>query len=149
MNVEANVEDRVLKPLGEVFAAIVDPEVMSQYFITRSSGPMKAGTTVVWEFADVGFKAPVDVIEVDANRQIVYEQSSTGSKTRVTINLKAIDSNTTLISINEALWPMDPEGVKRALGQTAGWTYFLCCLKAYLQFGINLRLGLTNKLTKQ
>ncbi len=148
MNVEANVEDRVLKPLGEVFAAIVDPEVMSQYFITRSSGPMKAGTTVVWEFADVGFKAPVDVIQVDANRQIVYEHSSTGSKTRVTINLKAIDSNTTLVSINEALWPMDPEGVKRALGQTAGWTYFLCCLKAYLQFGINLRLGLTNRLTK-
>ena len=31
--------------------------------------------------------------------------------------------------------------------QTAGWTYFLCCLKAYLQHGINLRLGLAERLT--
>ena len=149
MNIEANVEDKVLKPVNEVFAAIVDPEVMSQYFTTGSSGPMKAGTTVVWEFADVGYKAPVDVLEVQKNHKIVYEHSSTGTKTRVTINLKSVDSNTTLVSINEAGWPMDEDGVKRALGQTAGWTYFLCCLKAYMQFGINLRLGLTNRLTKQ
>ncbi len=53
MSVEANVEDKILKPGGEVFSAIVDSAKMSQYFITGSSGPMKAGTTVVWEFADV------------------------------------------------------------------------------------------------
>jgi len=33
------------------------------------------------------------------------------------------------------------------LGQNAGWTYTLCGLKAYVQFGINLRTGLNKKLT--
>lgn len=42
---------------------------------------------------------------------------------------------------------MTEEGVKRALGQNAGWTYTLCALKAYLQFGINLRTGLNKRLT--
>jgi hypothetical protein len=42
---------------------------------------------------------------------------------------------------------MDEDGVKRAMGQTAGWTYFLACLKAYVQHGINLRLGLNKRLT--
>ena len=149
MNIEADVEDRMLKPVNEVFAAIVDPAKMSRYFITGGSGPMKAGTTVEWEFADVGCKVSVDVIEVEANRTIVYEHTATGTKSRVTIGLKAVDSNTTLVTINESGWPMDREGVKRALGQTAGWTYFLCCLKAYLQYGINLRLGLTKRLTDQ
>jgi uncharacterized protein YndB with AHSA1/START domain len=147
MEVEARVEERIRRPVGEVFRAIVDPAEMSQYFITGASGPMKAGTRVEWEFSDVGVKVPIDVIEVAEGRRIVYEGNHTGTKSRVTMELETVDSETTAVSIHEAGWPMDPDGVKRALGQTAGWTYFLCCLKAYLQHDINLRLGLAKKLT--
>lgn len=146
MELEAKVHERVAKPLGEVFDAIVDPARMSRYFISGASGPMKAGTTVEWEFADVGARVPVDVIEV-GEEKIVYESSATGRRTRVTLSLEAVDPDTTLVSIREAGWPMDKDGVQRALGQTAGWTYFLCCLKAYLQHGINLRQGLAKRLT--
>jgi len=90
----------------------------------------------------------VDVIEVEENRKIVYEWVASGARNRVTILLRADDPNTTVATINEAKFPMDHAGVKRAMGQTAGWTYTLCCLKAYVQHGINLRLGLTKRLTK-
>jgi uncharacterized protein YndB with AHSA1/START domain len=89
----------------------------------------------------------VDVVEVEKDRRIVYESTVTGPRTRVTVTLTSVDAGTTSVAINEAGWPLDREGVRRALGQTAGWTYFLCCLKAYLQHGINLRLGLTRRLT--
>lgn len=147
MDIEVNVEDRILKARNDVFDAIVDPARMSRYFISRGSGPMRAGTTVEWEFADVGAKVLVDVIEIEENRRIVYEFAATGPKTRVTIELKPDDPGATLVAINEAGWSMGPEGVSRAMGQTAGWTYFLCCLKAYLQYGINLRIGLAKRLT--
>lgn len=143
INVEVNVQDRVLKPVGEVFAAIVDPAKMSGYFISGGSGPMKAGATVEWQFADVGGSLSVDVQEIDDNRRIAFDWTASGVKARVTISLEAPDPNTTLVSINEAAWPMDREGVARALQQTAGWTDFLCCMKAYLQHGINLRRGRT------
>ena len=147
MDVEARVEERIRRPAREVFEAIVDPAEMSRYFTTGASGPMKAGTRVEWEFADVGVRVPIDVVEVVEDRRIVYEGSHTGTRSRVTMELTPVDPGTTAVSIHEAGWPMDPEGVKRALGQTAGWTYFLCCLKAYLQHGIHLRLGLAGKLT--
>ncbi len=147
MKVEVNVRERILKPVKEVFDALIDPTRMSHYFISGASGPMKAGTTVELEFADVGAKVPVEVIEVEENRRIVYEWAACGAGSRVTIQLKAEGPDTTVVTINEAKFPMDDEGVKRAMGQTAGWTYTLCCLKAYLQYGINLRLGLNKRLT--
>jgi uncharacterized protein YndB with AHSA1/START domain len=142
-----NVENRILKPVHEVFAAIVDPAKMAQYFISGASGPIKAGTTVKWEFADVGATISVDVIEVDPDRKVVFDWSASAVKTRVTIALEPGDSGTTDVSIREAGWPMDSEGVKRAMGQNAGWTFTLCCLKAYVQHGINLRLGTTKRIT--
>ena len=147
MEVEANVQVRILKPVNEVFAALVDPEKMSHYFISGASGPMKAGTAVEWEFADVGAKVSVDVMEVEENRKIVYEWAARGPRSRVTIQLRSDDPNTTAVTINEAKFALNQEGVKRAMGQTAGWTYTLCRLKAYLQYGINLRLGLNKRLT--
>jgi uncharacterized protein YndB with AHSA1/START domain len=141
MDVEVNVRDRVLKPESEVFAGIVDPAKMSGYFISRATGPMKAGETIEWAFDDVGAKLSVDVIEIDANRGIVFDWSASGVKARVTMKLEPRGNDATLVTITEAGWPMDAAGVKRALGQTAGWTDFLCCMKAYLQHGINLRLG--------
>ncbi|MDF2696386.1 MAG: hypothetical protein K0S65_4769 [Labilithrix sp.] len=147
MNVEVNVEDRILKPSSEVFAAIVDPTKLARYFVSRASGPMKTGTTVEWEFGDVGVTGLVDVIEVEEGRKVVFESVNEGVRTRVTISLKPVDAESTLVAINEADWPMDATGVKLALGQTAGWTYFLCCLKAWAQHGIDLRFGLTKRLT--
>jgi uncharacterized protein YndB with AHSA1/START domain len=120
---------------------------MANYFISGASGPMKAGTKVEWSFADVGAKVPVDVLDVESNRRIAFEWSACGARSKVTISFTADGENTTVVTINESKFPMDDDGVKRALGQNAGWTYTLCCLKAYLQYGINLRVGLNKRLT--
>jgi uncharacterized protein YndB with AHSA1/START domain len=147
MEIEVNVQDHILKPVHQVFAAVVDPEKISQYFVSRASGPMKAGAIVEWEFADVGAKGVLEVLEVEENRKVVFESGAAAARTRVTMQFSAAESNSTLMTVNESKFPMDSEGVKCAMGQTAGWTYFLACLKAYLQFGINLRAGLQKRLT--
>jgi uncharacterized protein YndB with AHSA1/START domain len=72
MSVEVNVRERILKPIREVFDSIVDPTKMSRYFISAASGPMTAGTRVDWEFADLGAKGSVDVVEVESDRKIVF-----------------------------------------------------------------------------
>jgi len=143
MNVEVNVKDRVLRPVDEVFAAIVDPDRMSRYFLTHGSGPLKAGSTVRWDFEDVGRSLAVDVTQVEPDHQIDFEWAASGVKAHVTIVLEAAGASTTIVSIHEAGWPLDPQGVRRALEQTRGWTDFLCCMKAYLQHGIKLRRGRT------
>jgi uncharacterized protein YndB with AHSA1/START domain len=135
--IEVSVDDRIARPIAEVFEAIVEPAKMAGYFISRGSGRMTAGERVEWEFGDVGAKLVVGVIEVNEQR-IVFDWDASGSTARVTIRL-AWEAGATRLEITESGWPMTEQGVKRALGQTQGWTNFLCCLKAFVQHGINLR----------
>ena len=144
---DVSVRERILMPVNEVFAAVVDPAKMSNYFISGASGPMKAGTTVLWEFADVGAKVSIDVLELQDNRKIVWESSALGPRIRSTIEFTPEGPDATVVTITESKFLLTEVGVKRALGQNAGWTYTLCCLKAYLQFGISLRTGLNKRLT--
>jgi uncharacterized protein YndB with AHSA1/START domain len=116
MAVEVYVHDRILKPVKEVFAAVFDPAQMAHYFISKGSGPLKAGTTVEWEFADVGAKVQINVIHVDQNRRIVYEDSH-GGATRTTIEFESDTPESTVVTIAEATFSMDEAGVKRAVPQ--------------------------------
>jgi len=84
MDFDVNVRERILKPVNEVFDAVVDTNKMSNYFISRASGPIKVGR-VEWEFGDVGAKVSIDVLEVEDNRKIVLESSALGPRIRTTI----------------------------------------------------------------
>lgn len=147
MEFDVNVRERILRPVDEVFDAVVDPEKMSKYFISGASGPLKAGASIIWEFADVGAKVSIEVLEVEQNQRIVYESSALGARIRTTFLFSPDGPDATVVRITDSKFPLTEEGVKRALGQNAGWTYTLCGLKAYLQFGINLRTGLNKRLT--
>lgn len=143
MDVQVRIKDRVLRPVAEVFGAIVDPGRLAGFFVSRASGPMKEGATVTWHFADVGATVPATVKRVKQNELIAFEWAASGVTASVEITLEAINSTTTSVKIVEDGWPLDKQGVARALGQTQGWTDFLCSLKAYLYTGIKLREGRT------
>ena len=59
----------------------------------------------------------------------------------VEMNLTAKDDNSTLVSISEKSRNNDVAGLKWLSGNSFGWSNFLACLKAYLEYGINLRKG--------
>jgi len=145
MDFDVHVRERILKPLAEVFDAVVDHRKLSRYFITGASGPLAAGR-VIWEFGDVGVKVPIDVLEVEPERRIVLQSSALGPTIRTTIEFTPDGPGATVVTVTESKFPLTADGVKLALGQNAGWTHTLCGLKAYVQFGINLREGLNKRL---
>jgi len=81
------------------------------------------------------------------NRRIVLESSALGPPIRTTIEFAPDGPDATVVTVTESKFPLTEEGVKLALGQNAGWTHTLCGLKAYVQFGFNLRTGLNQRLT--
>lgn len=89
----------------------------------------------------------IDVLEVEPNRKIVLESSALGARTRTTIEFAPDGEGATVVTVTESKFSLTEQDVKLALGQNAGWTYTLCGLKAYVQFGINLREGLHRRLT--
>jgi uncharacterized protein YndB with AHSA1/START domain len=147
MDFDVKVRECILKPVNEVFDAVVDHRKMSNYFATGASGPIQPGT-VEWEFGDVGVKVSIDVLEVEENRKIVLESSALGPRIRTTIDFMPDGPDATVVTVTESKFPLTDDGVKLALGQNAGWTHTLCGLKAYVQFGINLRAGLKQRLTE-
>jgi len=47
----------------------------------------------------------------------------------------------TVVTITEKGRENDEAGLKWFMGNTEGWANFLACLKAYLEYRINLRKG--------
>ncbi|MGO4839047.1 SRPBCC domain-containing protein, partial [Rhizobiaceae sp. 2RAB30] len=129
---------------AEVFDAVVNPTKLSGYFTTigGASAPIVEGTTVTW-WGEV----PVEVDEVSKDKRIVLRwdasvpQGEPGYKTRIEMNFEPLDDGGTLVTIAEAGWHEGENGMKKSYLNCEGWTQMLCSMKAFLEYGINLRDG--------
>ena len=132
----------VARPVSEVFEAIVNPAEMAHYFITTGSGRLDGGRPVSWHWADHdGATLEVTPREIVPGRRIVFSWEATGWETTVTIDLEGNEAGGTDVNVCEAGPSRGEESHAKGLEQMQGWMHMLCCLKAYLEFGINLRAG--------
>ena len=145
MDMTFEVFAKIQKPVNEVFNAVYQPDQLSRYFTTGgASAPLDAGTTVQWEFADFPGAFPVQVLDNEENSRIVLEWGSSdgsGDQNRVEMTFIRLDDGNTQIRISESGWQETQSGLKHAYMNCMGWTQMLCCLKAWLEYGINLRGG--------
>lgn len=132
---------QILKPVNEVFEAIVDPVKMSNYFISKSSGKMEEGKQIMWQFPEFAVEFPIHVGKIERNRYISYYWNVDGVDLLVEMTLSPKDNNSTVVTITEKGRNNDEAGIKWLMGNSEGWANFLACLKAYLEYGINLRKG--------
>jgi uncharacterized protein YndB with AHSA1/START domain len=140
MSIEVKVESSIKRTIDEVFEAIVLPEKLKCYFVSKASAPLVEGTTLNWEFADYNVTIKVEVKKVVPNEHIRFEWSASGHSAVVNMYFTAKEDSTK-IRITEGLFENSEEGIKKTMQQTQGWTDFICSLKAYLYTGINLRDG--------
>ena len=138
---EINVEKKKKKSMNEVFEAIVNPEKMTNYFISQSTGMMEEGKELIWKFPEFDFECPVRVGKVVKNKYISFYWENSGKELLVEISLSESLNNSTLVSISEKEMDNDEAGIQWLSGNSFGWSNFLACLKAYLEYGINLRKG--------
>jgi uncharacterized protein YndB with AHSA1/START domain len=158
MELKFKVSGRISKSVEEVFEAVVDPKKLSGYFTTGgASARLETGTTVTWDFADFPGAFPVEVVEVEKNRKIVLRWDATDGnpaeqgpenvvlanyKTTITMTFEPVDGNRTLVTIAEEGWRETQGGLAASYGNCQGWSQMLCALKAYVEYGINLREGM-------
>jgi uncharacterized protein YndB with AHSA1/START domain len=132
---------QIQKPAEEVFEAIVDPEKMKNYFISGSSGRMEAGKSLMWKFPEFDDEYEVKTGAVEKNKFISFNWQNGDKETLVEISLTPKENNSTLVNVTEGEMEYDEAGINLLKGNTEGWANFLACLKAYLEYGINLRKG--------
>ena len=140
-NLEIKAALQITKPVNEVFEAIVDPEKMSKYFISKSSGRIEEDKQLIWQFPEFEMTFPVRVGKIETNKYISFYWEMDGLDLLVEITLSSRPDNSTLVTITEKSRKNDEAGIKWLKGNTEGWANFLACLKAWLEYGINLRKG--------
>ena len=158
MELRFQVQAKINKPRDEVFDAVYNPKKLSGYFTTGgASGPLAEGTTVIWTFADFPGDVPVEVKKVVPGELIVLEWDaseydefefkdhqlppSAGYKTKVEMTFEALSATSTLVKIAESGWRATQKGLNSSYGNCQGWMHMACCLKAWIEHGINLRDG--------
>ena len=138
---EINCAMQIQKPIHEVFDAIVNPKKMSNYFIATSTGIMEEGKNIIWKFPEFDFECPVKVGKIENNKYVSFYWDNDGFELLVEITFSEKENNSTLVSISEKSMENNEAGLKWLSGNSFGWSNFLACLKAYLEYGINLRKG--------
>lgn len=133
---------QILKSAHEVYEAIVDPAKMSGYFIAKGSGRLEDGKTVTWSFPEFDFEFPVRVVKTEIDRFVSFHwDAEDGKELLVEITLAPRSAMATVVTVTEKKMENNEAGIKWLAQNTAGWAGFLACLKAYLEYGINLRKG--------
>jgi uncharacterized protein YndB with AHSA1/START domain len=142
MSSKFQVSLKIRKPVAEVYEAVVDPKKLSGYFVETSTAPLIQGTTVKWKFAEVPDAFDVIVREAVPNSRVVLEWAGGHTyNTTVEMDFKPIDEGNTTLQISEGGWRLEKEEIQLPCGNAGGWMHMLCSLKAYLEYGINLRAG--------
>jgi uncharacterized protein YndB with AHSA1/START domain len=130
----------IRRPAGEVFEAIVNPEVTTNFWFTKSSGRLEVGRRIQWDWEMYNVSIQVTPKVIEPNARIVIEWPGYSGPT--TIEWKfAPHKNGTFVRLTESGFTgSGDELVKQVTDSTQGFTLMLAGLKAFLEHGVKLNL---------
>lgn len=131
----------IRRPVAEVFAAFINPNITTKFWFTKSSGRLEEGKQVQWEWEMYSVGAPVTVKVIEPNRRIVIEWPGYSGLTTVEWTFAPQKDETTFVTITETGFTgTGDELVQQVTDSTGGFTLVLAGLKALLEHNIQLNL---------
>lgn len=131
----------IRKPVAEVFASFINPEITTKFWFTKSTGRLETGRTVKWEWEMYKVSTSVTVKAVEPNKRLLIEWDGYSGRTSVEWIFKPCDGDTTYVTIIESGWSGDGDHLLRYVAEsTQGFSFTLAGLKAWLEHGIQLQL---------
>ena len=65
----AKAEMLIRKPVSEVFDAFVNPEITAKFWFTKSSGRLKAGKEIQWDWERYNHSIKINVKAIEENKR--------------------------------------------------------------------------------
>ena len=129
----------VRRPPGDVFQALVDPDITTRFWFTKRSGKVVSGSSLQWDWEMYGVSAKVSVKDVDENRRIAFDWGDDEETTTVEFRFTSSGDDATYLHVTETGLSGDGDAlVARVAGSTGGFTIALCALKALLEHDVVL-----------
>jgi uncharacterized protein YndB with AHSA1/START domain len=132
----------IRKPAAEVFEAIVNPDITTKFWFSRSSGRLELGKPVQWDWDMYDVSIQVTPTAIVPNKRVAIQWPGYSGPTAVEWTFAPQQDGTTFVSVTEAGFKGDgDELVSQVTASTQGFTLMLAGLKALLEH--NVRLNLT------
>jgi uncharacterized protein YndB with AHSA1/START domain len=130
----------IRKPVAEVFEAIVNPELTTQFWFTKSSGRLEAGRPVRWDWEMYDVSIEVTATHIDPNQRIVINWPGYSGPTTVEWTFTPLEDGT-FVGVTESGFTGDGDDLVRFVADsTQGFSLMLAGLKALLEHGMRLNL---------
>ena len=138
MTLTSRANIQILKKPTEVYNTIINPSHLTQFFISESSGPLETGKEVLWKFPEFDDRFPITQVKTETNKSISFVWDP---DTVVTIKLEAFKDHSTVVHVTEGPKELSDDNLNWLISNTGGWSNFLACMKAYMEYGVGLRKG--------
>jgi len=127
----------IWKPVAEVFRAFIDPEIITNFWLSKSSGTLETGKTVTWEWEMHDSATLVKAEEIIENESIKIEWGHPIPK--VEIDFKVYGDHATLVVVkNYSEKLIVGDIINEIIKSTSDFTSVLDGLKAYMEHNIKL-----------
>ncbi len=136
--ISAEAKMLIRKPVSQVFEAMVDPAITTNFWFTRSSGRVEAGKTITWYWDMYGVSADVSIVEVVKDEKIIFQWND--PPTTVEFYFMETKSGTYVMVRNFGFTETGDDLVEIVKDSTGGFTSLLDGMKAFLEFEIKLNL---------
>jgi uncharacterized protein YndB with AHSA1/START domain len=131
----------IRRPVAEVFEAIVNPEITTKFWFTRSSGRLEVGRPVRWDWEMYDVSIEVTPRTIEPHRRIVVEWPGYSGPTVVEWTFAAQKDATTFVRVTESGFTgTGDQLVKFVADSTQGFALMLAGLKALLEHDVRLEL---------
>ena len=131
----------IRRPVAEVFAAFVDPEITSKFWFSKGSGRLVPGARVTWEWAFYGVSTQVAVKVIDEHERILIDWDVDSAPTAVEWRFTPHGADATFVNVVNSGFHGDGDAVvAAALDSIGGFSWVLAGAKAWLEHGLALNL---------
>lgn len=131
-DLEAKVTMFIQAPPEEVYAAFVEPRVLTQFWLSTASAPLRLGVPVHWTFMVKGAEVDTTATTMKDGKTLAWDWSD-GSA--VVIDFAALDGGTAVTLKNYGFPQRGDDLVDAALNATEGFAIVLADLKTLLETG--------------
>ncbi len=133
----------IRRPVEQVFEAIVNPQITSQFWFSKGSDRLETGRKARWDWESHDVSIEVTAKAVEPNKRVLIEWPGYTGPTEVEWTFQSIPDGTTFVRVQESGWTDDADKLVRYVADsTQGFTLMLAGLKALLEHNIRLNLTL-------
>lgn len=121
----------IQRPVGEVFAAFVNPQQLRKFWLSDASGPLAPRARVQWSFMVPGATARVTVTRFESPHHLSFDWDD---EMHVAMTFEAFGDGGTKVDV-EATGFIGVDAVEQATNTVEGFAIVLCDLKTLLETG--------------